>query len=558
MKNKKKLTMRAALIMCVLIPVTIALIAIGVLASVKLTKSVEENIKEELKVASTSLREYYEYDLINGIDLVDGFCQYETDYIDKMQKSGVDFTLFREDVRFMTTIKDSSGKRIEGTKASAEIWETVKNGNDYYSDDVVINGTDYYVYYLPLGEADNIRGMAFSGKPATTVNAAKRQLYTFIISFALVFEIGFAVAAFFIAKKITVPLTEVAEDIDSIAAGTMHIKTTSKTNIRETGKLIDASNKLSSVLESTVSDIKGSSSELKDTIENSVSLVRSSNVNAQQIYSSVGCLSAAATNLADDIQRMSENIGSMGIKVDDIVNNTTDLNQTAHDMKSINDAAAESISAMAEGSKKSISAVNDIAESVLKTNESISRIGEMVDIVSDIASRTNLLSLNASIEAARAGEAGRGFGVVAGEIKNLAAQSSESADEIKQVVDAILLQSEALVKKSEVIKEVITNEGETLHATQEKFDTLGKHIDASVSAISVVAEKTSDLEGIKIEITDAISDLSAISEENAATNAEVLSAVAGLAQNMDEVNSDCVTMKSNAETLDKAVAYFKE
>lgn len=111
MKNKLSLNMKRALIMFALIPLTVGVIAFGIMAGKMLTNSIEENIKEELLLASTSLKEYYEYDLINGIDLVDGFCAYDTEYIDRMAQTGVDFTLFNSDVRFMTTIKDNDGKR---------------------------------------------------------------------------------------------------------------------------------------------------------------------------------------------------------------------------------------------------------------------------------------------------------------------------------------------------------------------------------------------------------------------------------------------------------------
>ena len=197
----KKLKMRTALIMYALIPMVTALLVVAILAGKKMVTSLETNIKEELRVASKSLREYYEYDLINDVDLVDGFCEYDTEYIDRMKTTGVDLTLFKDDVRFMTTIKDDSGKRIEGTKASEAVWAEVKRGNDYYSDDVKINGVDYYVYYMPIGEKGNIMGMAFSGKPATEVQAAIKTLYIFIALISLAFVAIFAVVSIIVAKK---------------------------------------------------------------------------------------------------------------------------------------------------------------------------------------------------------------------------------------------------------------------------------------------------------------------------------------------------------------------
>ncbi len=557
MNQTKRMKMRTALMLYALIPMITALIAVSVIAASKMTKNIEENIKEELQVASKSLREYYEYDIINGNDLVDGFCEYDTDYIDRMKETGIDFTLFREDVRFMTTIRDESGKRIEGTKASEAVWNAVKRGEDYYSDDVVINGIDYYVYYMPLGEKGNIVGMSFSGKPATEVQAAERQLYLFIVSIAAFCVIFFSVLAVLIAGKITKPLSEVADNIDKISEGYTDVETTSATHIAETGQLINASNKLSGVLKNSVGNIKSSNTELRDAIQNTVGLVKGSNERTRQISASVEGLSQATTNLAENVQTVNENIISMGGMVGEIVSSTEKLNGAAQTMSNINAKATKSVAEMSEDSQKSAAAVDEITYSVKTTNESIEKIGEAVNLITDIASQTNLLALNASIEAAHAGEAGKCFAVVATEIKNLAEQSNASADSIKAIVYEILEQSKQMTEKSENVKSAIEAENETLKAVQEQFALLDENIRASVGEIKAVSDKTTELNKVQSEIMGAVSDLSAISEENAATNSEVSSAVADLACNMDEVSRDCDTMNDTAEALDNAVAYFK-
>lgn len=557
MKETKKISIRLMIILCALIPLTTALLALSIVAGKILTDSIEENTKEELEVAASSLREYYEYDLINGIDLVDGFCEYDTEYIDRMHKTGVDFTLFNKDVRFMTSIKDNSGKRIEGTKASVEVWNTVKRGESYYSDDVIINGIDYYVSYQPIGTKNEVLGMAFSGKPATDVQEAERSLYVLIFSFAAGLEIIFAIIACLIAKKVSDPLKSVSVSIEKIADGYTDIKTEATTHVKETGALITASNKLSGILGSTVRNIKDGSSTLKNIISNTTKLINNSSNRTDQINQSVDNLSTATTTLAENVQNVNASIYEMSTKVDNIVESTRTLNEAAKSMDNINKEAAESISSMVKSSDRSATAVADITENIKASNESISKISGMVGIITDIASQTNLLALNASIEAARAGESGRGFAVVAEEIKNLAEQSNKSADEIKSVVITILEQSTALVEKSEGVRETIETEKAMLSETQQKFTILGENIATSVSEISAVSEKAGELGRIKDTITEAVTDLSAISEENAATNDSVAEEIAVLAKNMGEADNDCTSMNSSAEDLDTAISYFK-
>ena len=161
----KKFTLKAVLIILALAPMTLAVISIALITSNVVVRNLKQDTKEELIIAAKALREYYEYDIVNGYDLVDGFIRYDTSYIDKMRSAGVDLTLFRENIRFMTTITDSNGKRIEGTPASDSVWNAVKSGSDYYSDSVKINGIDYHVYYTQYNTARKFTAWRFQESP---------------------------------------------------------------------------------------------------------------------------------------------------------------------------------------------------------------------------------------------------------------------------------------------------------------------------------------------------------------------------------------------------------
>ncbi|MBQ9433714.1 MAG: cache domain-containing protein, partial [Synergistaceae bacterium] len=121
----KNISLKSMLIMLSLIPLILAVVIIASSTSRIFVSSLNQSTKESLMVASRALKEYYEYDIVNGYDLVDGFIRYDTSYIDSMRITGVDLTLFKENIRFMTTIMDSDGKRIEGTPASDAVWRAV-------------------------------------------------------------------------------------------------------------------------------------------------------------------------------------------------------------------------------------------------------------------------------------------------------------------------------------------------------------------------------------------------------------------------------------------------
>ncbi len=116
----KKLTLKKVLIILAVAPMTLAVLVIALITSNVVVQNLKQDTKEELILASKGLKEYYEYDIVNGYDLVDGFIRYDTSYIDRMKSAGVDLTLFKGNIRFMTTITDSNGQRIEGTPAFGE------------------------------------------------------------------------------------------------------------------------------------------------------------------------------------------------------------------------------------------------------------------------------------------------------------------------------------------------------------------------------------------------------------------------------------------------------
>lgn len=557
MEAKKKISVRLMLILFALVPLFISSVILSVVVANIQIQNLEDQTKEELRLAAKTLKEYYEYDLKESIDIENGFLEYDTSYIDEVSTIGVDLTIFRDNIRYMTTIKDENGKRIEGTPASDAVWAEVSKGNEYYSNDVVINGIDYFVYYMPLKDATGLRGMAFSGKTQQEVKAAERQIYFIIIGMSLLSLILFAVIASLISKKVADPLKKMAGAIEKISAGETAVDIDAKSNVKETTQLIMAADQLTDILSRAVGNIRTSADTLTETIRQTRDMASESSDATKQISESMQALTQTTMNMTSNVQDINDNMSRMSDIIEQTIKNVDNLNNNAGAMSEANKDATDRIGSVVKSSESSGAAIADIVEQINKTNAAVSKINEMVDLITGIASQTNLLSLNASIEAARAGEAGRGFAVVAGEIKTLAEQSDVSANQIKAIVKEVGESSMLCVEQAEVVKEAITREKELLNASQDSFTVLDNNIKGAVEEIMAVSAVTAQLETIKETILSAVTDLSAISEETTATNEEVAAAIANISANVDNVSENTDTMNNLSDDLVKTVAYFK-
>ncbi len=561
MEKQKKgfLSLSKLIVMFTLIPPFIAGIVMIIATYAISSARLEELTKEELMGAAQGLRSYYEYDIINDNDLVDGFIEYDPeDYIDTFYaQTGVNLTLFKDNIRFMTSLRNADGTRNEGTPASDAVWAAVSKGEDYYSNDVVIGGKDYYVYYMPLTDGKKVYGMAFAGKTQENVKSTLNSIVMANVISAVILMAAFAAFAIIMARNVSEPIHSVAANLSDLASGNIATKVTATGNVLETATLIDAAKTLSNVLNESINEIRESAETLTETVSSTESKAESSAEATSQIAESMSDLSQSTLTLAESVQDISSQIVEMGSIIEDASDRASQLDGNAKNMGVANADASECIANVVKSSDKSSAAIEGISSKINETNASIGKINEMVDLISEIASQTNLLALNASIEAARAGDAGRGFAVVAEEIGKLATQSNESAEQIKSVAHEIGVQSKECVEQSAVVKQLIEEERELLATTQEKFEALDENIKSSVGEIEGITTITGQLSNIKDAVTNAISDLSAISEETSATNQEVTNTAESVSANVHEVSEHASEMASLADKLKEAVAYFK-
>jgi methyl-accepting chemotaxis protein len=201
--------------------------------------------------------------------------------------------------------------------------------------------------------------------------------------------------------------------------------------------------------------------------------------------------------------------------------------------------------------------IEEIARTIGATQDAVSNINEKVEGISGIASQTNLLSLNASIEAARAGEAGKGFAVVAEEIRKLADDSENLAQEIRQVMDVLLKEAEEAVTAAGLVKQGNIEQQAALGETLESVNGMLTDIEETVLGVKKIAGgATTCVESNEI-VSDAMSSLSAISQENAASSETTGNSVQELSETVNDLADSASGLREVSEQLNEEMKFFK-
>ena len=246
-------------------------------------------------------------------------------------------------------------------------------------------------------------------------------------------------------------------------------------------------------------------------------------------------IAAGSTQQAADTLGVGYGIANLVIAVDRTTESINELSKSAEIMKQSNETVASTLKELIEISERAEASVDEVQKQTDLTNASAQDINTAIDLISGLANKTNLLSMNASIEAARAGEMGRGFAVVAEEIRGLADQSKESADTIRKIVQTLIDNSNQSVHIMDEVVGEIKLQGEKLEATGDVFESLDAEVRKVVRAISDISGEINNITQVKESVIANVDGLASVSENNAAGTEETVATM----EQLDRIVSDC-------------------
>ncbi|GIN90014.1 methyl-accepting chemotaxis protein [Siminovitchia terrae] len=400
-------------------------------------------------------------------------------------------------------------------KAYDEAVQSVKkDSNSFKKLDAELNGYhDRLTTYL-----EEIWDVDMSISEEEYQNSEKMFSTTMKIMITIVIlTLGICIAlGFFLTKIIARPLHEMAEIMEKVAEGDL----TEKAHIQtkdEVGILAQSVNHM-------IDNLKGM-------IKNIVIAAENLSASSEQVSASTEEIASASTNQATSAQTMNELFRELSEAINAVAQNTEQAAMLANKTMEIAQDGEKVVLSSVEGA-------NLVSDQMSLLEQDSNKIGEIIEVIDDIADQTNLLALNAAIEAARAGEQGKGFAVVADEVRNLAERSGEATKQISAIIKEM---QEATLLSVKSVAEGVTS----TQRSGEAFENIIQLINETGNKVTEIAGASEEQAAQSAEVLTFIENISATTEETSASSEETASTAQSLTDLAEELNASVASFKVN-------------
>lgn len=455
----------------------------------------------------------------------------------------------RSDSRFIT-------EKTIGTK-EIQTESVVSALNNETGVKTIPNYRDVTVYsaYTPLQISDLSWVLLSEVEEGEIMAPAKTLLWEQIAIIFLVIAIVIPLSIF-IARKQTKPIIALAEASEKVAQGDLQMDLSISSN-DEFGRLASSFEKMVGNLRKIISDVNdasinvsanaeelfASSEESKKTSEHVSILAVGAEESANKQRTELQLIDTSFQEMADGLKQIGENSEVM-------------LSLTEQSMAVTNNGLNHI--------NKAENQMNNILKDFNETNDQISdlheetkKIGHITAIINEISEQTNLLALNAAIEAARAGEVGKGFAIVADEVRRLAEKTKESSHKIDVMIDTIQKQTKQVLKCSQRGVETARIGIQYSNQANEAFNVINESVNVTTGKVEEVSAAIQEISAISIQMGDAVSTVTRLAEKSVDISHESSEASQEQLVTMEEISSAAQNLAHLAESLQKSIALFK-
>ncbi len=314
--------------------------------------------------------------------------------------------------------------------------------------------------------------------------------------------------------------------------------------------IIDSLRDIITKIANTSSQVLRASQEISNASQQSASA-------AMQMSTTIEEIAKGASDQANSTQQGSINANELGAVIEEDLKNMNNLNSQTNKVIGVVKEGLNEINTLYEITEESNQANREINDVIIQTNKSALKIGEASSVISSIAQQTNLLALNASIEAARAGNAGKGFGVVAEEIKNLALQSAKSTKEIDEIVSELQVNSENAVKTMERLSSIINEQTKSVINSKDRYQLIANSMNETELIVNHMNISSEKMDSMKEQILVNMESLSAIAEENAAATEQASASIEQQAATSEQISATSKNLTEIAKDMQELILKFK-
>lgn len=556
-KTKKRGTFAAKIIVMVILAVIVSNVICMVFILESSKKQITDSVKHTMADVVNTTSKIMENEISNsGVDDLDydGYANNLSDVKLEGMDSAYMYVVQNDGTMLYHPTKEKVGQPVEnavikgvvqqlqdGKKPGTTVVEYDFNGTTKYSAYTILNNENILV--LTADESEALAGI-------TTVTGVAVGIIAIVVLIAIIIS-------FIMGRRLMRPLVKVSTIIEDVANGNIEADfSVVKESNDEIGLIIEKMKELTQSLGSIVGKIRNSSDtmssnsyELNDTSSQTLAA-------NNEISKAVEDVAEGSTGMAASISKINENLLEMS-------NETKDINASVDEIKNQTVAVQDSskimndkIKSMQDSSHKMDEGISAISKRIETVNTTVDKVSNIVSVIEEISSETNLLSLNASIEAARAGDAGKGFAVVAQEIRVLSDNTNTELENIKQIISSLVEECRYCVQASGTIVEDNAKQKEEIKAVLDEFGSLDEQIQKTAEKADEIEELVTAMIELNDDITKSSNSLTDVSAANAAATEEMNANIEELNAMMHGVSEMAEHMNNESDGLKEALSFF--
>lgn len=434
-----------------------------------------------------------------------------------------------------------------------EFFQTSLESKEAGSAEVKYNGKRYLYVYAPVGDTGIMLCGLIPYANLTSEAADIRNMTIILVILATIMAMGIGSA---IAIGISKTMKLMIHSLDKVAEGdlTVAFETKRKDEFRS---LNDSLNNTLTGIRGLMTDVKGFGMEVNELSGNVAMTADTIDTSMQDIANAVDEVARGVVTQAEETENCSRKMQEFSEQIVTVCDQAESMGGMADKAIDAVNRGKVIIEDLNKQSETTVRLTKELGQDIVNVKTQSDEIEKIINVINEIAEQTNLLSLNASIEAARAGENGRGFSVVADEIRKLADQSMQAGNQIKGIVANIRKTTKQTTDSAQKTEEYIYKQADSLEETITVFGYINNCVDELVTGLQAMAESMKGIGEEKDDVEDSIRNISAVSEEAAAATEEVTATLSEQVTSISRLTEKAEQLAARVRSLEEATSQFE-